>query len=383
MDRTNFILDAVDSFKDEQLDFLVSICDQNSHTANKEGVDLVSGAICHKLGNIFPVHETSEQQDRGNHHILRTGGSGRSLYLLGHVDTVFPKEHPFQSCRREKGWLQGPGTADMKGGLAVVVYALLALHRAGSFPSFNLTLILGGDEEEGSVSSREIYIRERRNAFACLVAECGGEKGEFVISRNGKLGGRLECFGKDRHVGTVSNEKSSAILEMAHKIIALESLNSQSGVRFNAGRVQGGLGPATIPRQAVLHFDLRWQHEEQLEKIEPLLRRITERNHQPGCTSRMEVLNRRPAMPSGKTENGLIPILENISSRLDIPVLFEHRHGSSDANFFGASGVPTLDGFGPIGIRDHTSEERIRIDSLAERTKLLSLLLYLLSPERL
>ena len=119
------------------------------------------------------------------------------------------------------------------------------------------------------------------------------------------------------------------------------------------------------------------------EKIESLLRRITEKNYQPGCTSRMEFLNRRPAMPSGKIKNGLIPILEDIGSRLDIPVRFEHRYGSSDANFFGASGVPTLDGFGPIGIRDHTSDERILIDSLIERTKLLSLLLSSLSPEGL
>lgn len=382
MDQTGMILKTIDSWKDEQLDFLVSICEQNSYSANKQGVDLVSGTICEKLANIFPFHEVSSQEHFGDHHILRTSKSGQSLYLLGHVDTVFPQDHPFQTCRRKDGWLYGPGTADMKGGLAVIVFALKALHQTGVIPSLNLTFILGGDEEAGSASSRQIYTRECRNALACLVAECAGEQGEFVISRNGKLGGRFDCTGFDRHVGSASNKKSSAVLEIAHKIIDLESLNARlSGVRCNAGRVEGGLGPATIARSATLQFDVRWKDEDQVESIQRLLNEIAIKNYQPGCSTQMIVLNRRPAMPSGKMDERFNSVLNSIGTKLNIPIRYEHRHGSSDANFFGSAGVPTLDGFGPIGLDDHTPKERILIESLFSRTKILALLLFSLSTQ--
>jgi glutamate carboxypeptidase len=382
MEKKERILKVIDSWKNDQIEFLTAICNQNSYTANKKGVDLVSSIICEKLDEIFPIHELSKQRETGDHHILRSAESGRSLYLLGHVDTVFPQEHPFRTCRTENGWLHGPGTADMKGGLAVMIYALRALYQVDELPEYDLTMILGGDEEAGSASSRDIYLRERQNAFACLAAECGSEKGEFVISRNGKLGGRLDCCGKDRHVGTVSHKKASAILEMAHKIIDLESLNSLlPGTRHNAGCVQGGLGPATIPSQASLLFDVRWENEDQFEEIEYHLQKIVNKNHQRDCISRMTFLNRRPAMPPNKMNAGMISLLEKTGFDLNIPIGFEHRYGSSDANFFGAAGIPTLDGFGPVGLRDHTPEERICLDSLIERTKLLALFLSILSPE--
>jgi len=384
MDKPERIRGLIESWQQEQLRFLISLCEINSYTLNKKGTDWVASQIQDRLGEIFPYHEIEEQEKHGNHHIFRTSMTGNSVYLLGHMDTVFPPDHPFQSCHMKDGWLMGPGTADMKGGLAVLIYALRALRQVDAFPDFEITLILGADEETGSTTSRDIYLRERTRALACLTAESAGEMGEFVISRNGKMGGLLECFGKDRHVGAPESAKSSAILEMAHKIIAIEALNRvHPGVRLNAGRVEGGLGPATVPGYASLLFDVRWEKEEQHDEVYASLLSIAENNHDIHCRSKMSILNHRPAMPAGEKTKMIADMLINTGRKLDMNILFQHRRGTSDANFFGSAGIPTLDGFGPIGLQDHTSEERILISSLAERTQLLALLLFTFEPDQI
>jgi glutamate carboxypeptidase len=370
------VLELTHRWEKEQFDFLITLCEQNSYTFHKQGTDRVAAMILEKLEGLLPIHNVFKQQDVGDHHILKTKKTGKSVYLLGHMDTVFPPDHPFQNCKKNGGWLSGPGTADMKGGLAVMVYALKALHPLGGLENLNVTMILGGDEENGSLSSRDIYEKERENALFCLVAECAGENGEITVSRNGKTGGRVECFGRDRHVGSPSEEKASAILELARKIIAFESLNSIfPGVRINVGRIEGGLGPGTIPSYASFLFDLRWQKEE--DHI-PLLNRIQEivsQSELPQTSSCMTLLNYRPVMPYSEKTKKLLYHLKRVAKELRQEVLTEHRYGTSDGNFFGAVGVPTLDGFGPIGMRDHTPEERIRISSLKERTALLALFL--------
>jgi glutamate carboxypeptidase len=373
------VFELINRRDQEQLDFLITLCEQNSYTFNKQGTDHVAAIILENLKEIFPIHKVVEQQEVGDHHILKTKKAGKQVCLLGHMDTVFPPDHPFQSCRRKGDWLQGPGTADMKGGLAVMVYALRILKSLGGLERLNATMILSGDEENGSVTSHDIYEEERKNASACLVGECAGENGEIVVSRNGKSGGRVKCFGRGRHVGSSSEEKASAILELARKVIAFESLNSFfPGVRVNVGHIEGGLGPGTVPSQASFLFDLRWEKE---KHYRPLLDRIqgivSESNH-PQVSFHMTVLNHRPAMPLSKKTKNLLGLLQEVAKGWGQEISSEHRYGTSDGNFFGAMGVPTLDGFGPIGVKDHTTEERILISSLKERTALLALfLLYL------
>ena len=360
----------------EQLQFIVDLCNQNSYTYNKRGTDRVAGMIADRLGGLLPNHEVRRQAEVGDHHLWRTAGEGKAIYLLGHMDTVFSPEHPFQGCRFEDGLLRGPGAGDMKGGIAVLVYALLALGHLGFLDKLNLVLILNGDEEIGSSTSRPIFESEKERALACLVAECGGRGGEFVISRNGKMGIRLDCYGQDRHVGSGTHEKSSAILELAHRIIGLESLNEAlPGVSANAGRIEGGLGPATVAAHATCLADIRWESQSHHNTLLRLIEEVAAKPIQSGCRTTYEVLNSRPAMPAGESSLELYEMLRHTGRGTGIPVSKSHRRGSSDANFFGAAGVPTLDGFGPIGEQDHTENEWIQVPSILPRTVLLALFL--------
>ena len=376
MDNKEKVLELIHGWEREQLEFLITLCDQNTYTFHKQGNDRVSALICEKLEDIFPIHRVVDQKEGGNLHILKTKQRGKSVYLIGHTDTVFPSDHPFQACRREGDWLCGPGTSDMKGGLAVMVYALRAL-KHGSVDEFpDVAMILGGDEEIGSPNSWEIYKQESKMATACLVGECAGEDGEIVISRNGKAGGRMETYGRDAHVGSSFQKKASAILELAQKVIAFESLNGIfPGVRVNVGRIEGGLGPSTIPAQASFLFDLRWQKEEHYSQLLERVRKIASVKIHPLCSSHMILLNHRPAMPANAKTDKFLSQLSKVAEGLGQKVSTEHRLGTSDGNFFGAEGIPTLDGFGPIGLYDHTPEERILISSLKARTSLLALFL--------
>lgn len=370
------ILSLIDRGAEDQVDFLIKLCNQNSYTFHKKGTDRVSALILDKLEGIFPICQKVEQKKTGDHYILKSGEKGKSIYLLGHMDTVFPPDHPFQSCRREGEWLSGPGTADMKGGLAVMSYALRTLAKAGALEDLNIAMILGADEENGSPSSQKIYEQEVKSATACLGGECAGKNGEIVVSRYGKAGGQLECTGRNQHVSTVTQDKTSAILEIAHKAVAFESLNGLfPDVRVNVGRIQGGLGPSTVPAQASFLFDLRWEKEEHSALLFDRLQEVVSQNENPLCKSSMTLLNRRPAMPCSHKTKELFSRLKKTADELDQELSFENRRGTSDANYFGAAGVPTLDGFGPIGIMDHTPDERILISSIKERTALLALFL--------
>lgn len=366
----------VDDHAGEQLEFTIGLCNQNSYTYNKNGTERVAGMVRDRLGGLLQHEETVRQEEVGDHHILRTRPVSRGLYLLGHMDTVFPPDHPFQECTSDGPWLTGPGVGDMKGGLAVIAYALLALHDSGVLDRLDVTLILSADEEIGAVTSRAVYEKERGNATACLVMECAGPGGEVVVSRNGKAGLRLECLGEDKHVGRVLEDKRSAILEMSHKVLALEALNGCfPGVTVNVGRVEGGLGPCTVPAQARSLIDVRWLEEQHYEIVLAKIRDIADKQVCPGCVCTMKVLNHRPAMPTTEASKALYEVLEKVARSVEITVGREHRRGTSDANFFGSTGVPTLDGLGPVCHDDHTPKERILIPSLSARTTLVALLL--------
>lgn len=367
------LLGFIEDRTTEQLRFVMDLAHQNSYSWNKAGTDRVAGMILDRLQGSLPVHRVTEQEAVGDLHLLTNRPAGPSIYVLAHMDTVFPPEHPFRSCRVDGDRLHGPGTGDMKAGVATAVYAVLALKAAGILDTVPLTVIFAGDEEIGAITSRAVYESERERALACLVVEGAGTEGEVVVSRNGKLGARLDCTGRDQHVGAAVLDKASAVLELAHKTIALEALNGAlPGVRVNVGTVEGGLGPATIPASASAQLDIRWEDQTTRNPLMARIREVVAREDLQGCRSDLTLLNERSAWPSNPGSRRLAELVQRAGAEIGQVFGQEHRRGTSDANFFGSAGVPTVDGLGPVCKGYHTSEEFVFIPSIRERTALLA-----------
>jgi glutamate carboxypeptidase len=376
------LLDFVEDRAQEQVQFVIDLSHQNSYSWNKEGTDRVAGMILDKVAGAFSHHRVVEQTRVGNLHLLTNTPAGKSIYILAHMDTVFPPDHPFRECLVEEDRLHGPGTGDMKAGVATVVYAVLALQEAGLLDRIPLTVIFGGDEEIGAITSRTVYEEERRKALACLVVEGAGLEGEVVVSRNGKIGARLECFGRDQHVGAAVLDKASAILELAHKTIALEALNGAlPGARVNVGKVEGGLGPATIPALASAQIDIRWEDQATRDPLMARIREAVAREVLPGCRSELSILNERSAWPHTEGSQRLADLVREAGREIGQEIGQEHRRGTSDSNFFGCAGVPTVDGIGPICKGYHTAEEFVYIPSIKARTALLATALVRIADE--
>ena len=257
------ILSYINNSAEEQLQFIIDLCDQNSYSLNKFGTDVVAKKILAQLENLFPHVQIIQQTEVGNFLLFKTNPSARAIYLIGHMDTVFPPHHDFQKCYMDGKWLSGPGTGDMKGGLAVIVFALKALFHANMLNRMNIVVFFNSDEEIGSIYSRPVFEKERASAVACLVAECSGFNNEIVVSRNGKMGLRIDSYGIDSHVAYAPANKASSILELAHKIIKLETLNADlQNANLNVGKIEGGLGSSTVPVHAFGLVDIRWKEAE-------------------------------------------------------------------------------------------------------------------------
>jgi glutamate carboxypeptidase len=371
------ILGFTEARAQEQLQFVMDLAHQNSYSWNKAGTDAVAEMVLERLGGVLPNHRAVEQTEVGNLHLLTNAApGGRSIYILAHLDTVFPPDHPFTECRVEGDRLHGPGTGDMKAGVATAVYALLALAESGILEGIPITLVLAGDEEVGAFTSRAVYEEEVKKARACLVVEGGGLNGEVVLSRYGKIGARLESRGRGAHVGARDLKKASAILELSHKIIGLEGLNGAvPGARINVGTIEGGLGPATVPAAATAQVDIRWPEQDHRDALVGKIQAVVAARGLEGCSSDLLILNERPAWARSRGTQALAELAKAAGEELGQTIGEEHRMGTSDSNFFGAAGVPTLDGLGPVCKGYHTPEEFVYVSSIRDRTALLATLL--------
>jgi glutamate carboxypeptidase len=206
--------------------------------------------------------------------------------------------------------------------------------------------------------------------------EAGGLNGEVVTARKGNLSAWLTVTGRAEHAAFAGVGKASAILEMAHKTLAIEALNDpRKGISANVGTVAGGIGPNTVAEHAEARLDFRFNRPEDGETLKKHLARISADTRVDGTAATLEIISGRPPMPAGKANRSLYTRVEKIAGRLGIALSQECRPGVSDANAIAQAGLPVLDGMGPIGGRDHSPDEYMLKSSLPQRTLLLACIL--------
>jgi glutamate carboxypeptidase len=290
------------------------------------------------------------------------------------MDTVFDlgtvAERPF---RVEGDTAYGPGVSDMKGGLLLGFFAVEVLQEAGFDDYGSITYVCNPDEEIGSPFSGPLIKELAPRADACLVLESGRENGDFVSARKGVTDYRIDILGRAAHAGVEPEKGRSAILEAAHKVIALQELNGRwPGVTVNVGVARGGTRTNVVAERAHLAVDVRAPSEDHLSAAEAEIRSLCSAVNVPDV--RIELEEHAWHRPMERQDGGarLAQLAIDVAADLGFELREAATGGASDANTTSAAGVPTIDGLGPVGGNDHAPGEWIDLRSVAPRMALLA-----------
>ena len=375
--RSPKVKKAVESFQGDLLTLLDKIVAINSYSHNTQGVAQVAQELSKSLPSGLTLENTKSSHDEVVW-ICRHGPPNElPILLVGHLDTIFPPGSFDSGVAAHGPHLLGPGVADMKGGVVVILGALWVLDRLGLLPRISLILALNGDEEIGSPSSAQKLGELARASRLGLVFECGGPEGSVVTSRRGLHRYRLEIHGEAGHSGTHQGAKESAVVELAQQILKLEALNDpQAGISLNVGRVKGGTAVNIIPAEAEAELEVRFFEEQKGDEIDKKIRTVARATPQSKLRITLTKRHGRPPMVCNQAISHLYQAAARTAKKIDLELPEEARGGASDANFLAATNLPTLDGLGPVGEMDHSKNERILKNSLFQRVALLVHLLW-------
>ena len=304
------------------------------------------------------------------------GGGPRGVLLLLHADTVFAHG---EATRRpftvSGGRAYGPGVADMKGGIALLLWAIRLLKERGALPR-PLRVVITGDEETGAERSRDWIARAAEGQHAALVLEPGRESGAIVSARKSVGSFILSGVGIEAHAGVEPWRGASAVHEIARRAAAIADLSgSIEGVHFNVGRIEGGTRPNVVAGEARCLIDVRVPRLRDMAAVEDLLRQTALTPNDKRIELRLEGGFQGPPMEKTAATEALLVQARAVAEAIGLPLEDVATGGGSDGNRVAASGVPVLDGLGPVGGRAHSVDEFIDLDSVAPRTALLAGLL--------
>lgn len=375
------LFETIDSLKDEYINFLTDICNIESPTEYKEGVDSVGKYFIEKATQKGWSVAVQKQDISGDCIciIMNPDADGAPVCFSGHMDTV----HPVGSfgevpVRIDDEKIYGPGVIDCKGGLAASFMAMDALEKCG-FDKRPVKLILQSDEENGSRNSNKTtvdYMAEcAKGCIAFLNTEPYAEGG-LVITRKGIHKYRFEITGKSAHSCRCS-AGVSAICEAAQKIIRLEKYKDSNSITCNCGLISGGTAENTVPEKCTFTADFRFNTEEQRKEIEKFVKEIAETSFVEGSSCILTLASFRCAMDETEENLELFDKIKKIYSENEMPDIdLIYSFGASDTADLTQKKITCLDGFGTQGGCIHGLGEFAYIKSLTESAKRLASVAY-------
>jgi glutamate carboxypeptidase len=365
----------------------------NTGTGNLAGLAKLAGLITDSLATLpgkinlidaAPVESVLPDGSmrsiaNGQHiHLSVRPGANRRVLLTGHMDTVFPPDHTFQTLREiEPGVINGPGVADMKGGIAIMLAALSAFERSDAASAIGYDVILNSDEETGSASS------------AALIAECAQDKlaaftyepaalpdGTLAGTRPGSGNFSFIVTGKSAHAGRNPDDGRNALLAAAALALDLSALR-RPGLSVNPAKIDGGGPNNVVPDHAVLRVNLRpatpadeVQAKSEIDRIAAQIAAQHDvRIHVHGGFG-------RPPKPMDEKAGKLFGLVQQCGADLGQTIGWKATGGVCDGNNIAACGVPVIDTMGVRGGAIHSADEYLIVESLSERAMLSALALH-------
>ncbi|HEY1625391.1 MAG TPA: M20 family metallopeptidase [Streptosporangiaceae bacterium] len=308
--------------------------------------------------------------DGRSHLRWRLGSGPARVLLLAHHDTVWPvgslRTHPFEVTG---GVLRGPGCFDMKTGL------VLALHATAALPSADgVTILVTGDEEVGSPTSRALIEREAAGCAAALVLEAAADDGALKTERKGTSIYQVQAEGRAAHAGLEPERGINATVELAHQVLAVSGLaDPERGTTVTPTRLAAGQTTNTVPAHGEFAVDVRmWDVAEQ-DRIDAAIRALSA--VLPGARLTITGGPNRPPLAAASSAE-LFKQAAALAAELGLPPLLSAAvGGASDGNFTAGIGTPTLDGLGAVGGGAHADHEHVLVDALPGRAALVTALL--------
>jgi glutamate carboxypeptidase len=304
--------------------------------------------------------------DGRTHLRWRLGAAPSRVLLLGHHDTVWPvgtlAELP---CTIEDGILRGPGCFDMKTGL------VMALHAAAGLDG--VTLLVTGDEELGSPSSRGLVEQEARTAAAALVLEASADGGALKCERKGASQYQVRVIGRAAHAGLEPERGINATVELARQVLAVSALADPSaGTTVTPTVVHAGTTTNTVPAEGVFAVDVRARTVPEQNRVDRGMRAL--RAATGGALIETTGGPNRPPLELSASAS-LYELVCRIAASRGLPEPARAAvGGASDGNFTAGVGTPTLDGLGAVGGGAHADSEHVLVAELPGRTALLAAL---------
>ena len=400
------IVKQVRLLNEESIDFLEKVVNINSGTLNLEGVKEVGDIFRNEFDAIgFDTHwiDMPEDMNRAGHLFASIKGTkGKRLLLIGHLDTVFEKNSPFQAFEQiNDSMAYGPGANDMKGGDVIVLFALKALSKLNLLHKSTITVAFTGDEESTgkplSISRKEL-IESAKESDVALGFETATGFNNATIARRGASGWKVEVEGVRAHSSGVFSEHTGAgaIFEMSRILHRFyNEVRGEEYLTFNPGNLMGGtfvdydakasggtvFGKTNVVAQkAIVHGGLRFISEEQKENARAKMRAIVAENL-PQTKAKITFTDSYPAMRPTAGNQMVLDELNKISLALGqggVSAYDPGRRGAADISFV-ADYVDGLDGLGTMGRGAHTLQETVNLKTINDLIQRTALLIYRLT----
>jgi glutamate carboxypeptidase len=328
--------------------------------------------------SVLPDGSTRSIQ-RGQHlHLSVRPQANRRILLTGHMDTVFPADHAFQSLREiEPGVINGPGTADMKGGIAVMLAALKAFETSPDASALGYDVLINSDEETGSASSAALIADLAQGKLAALTYEPAAlPDGTLAGARPGSGNFSFIVTGKSAHAGRNPEDGRNALLAAAALALNLAALKAP-GLSVNPAKIDGGGPNNVVPDHAVLRVNLRPATPELEAQAKAAIDRIVT-----GIAAAHDVHIHthgsfgRPPKPMSAKAEALFTLVKQCGADLGQSITWKATGGVCDGNNIAACGVPVVDTMGVRGGAIHSPDEYLIVESLPERAMLSALTLH-------
>ncbi len=385
------------SWLDDQQDNMVETVQHwskvNSGTTNLDGLatmaDLLVDALA-PLDGTITRHDLKPSIDVASDgtkqevpfgqliHFSKRPEAPKKILLTGHYDTVFPKDSHFQTPKFiDDNTLNGPGVADMKGGILVMLNALMALEKSNLAGNIGYEIIFNPDEETGSHGSGDMLAERAKHADFGMTFEPALADGTLAGARKGSGNFAFVCRGLAAHAGREFHKGRNAIWYVSRLVADLYDLNGiQEGITINPGVIEGGSALNVVPDLAICRFNVRAATFDEMRWMEAELDKLVAKyNQEDGFSVELTGnFNRPPKELSGKNLK-LFEMLKACGHDLGLEVQWKATGGCCDGNNLAAAGLPNIDTLGVRGGLIHSDQEFVLVDSFAERAKLSALLM--------